>query len=94
MSISGVICKILPEERHRDFTKKVFWVKELNVKYGSTWALEFWHDAVSELSGLNVGDVVECDFLVHGRLYDDGNKVRIILQAREIKLIYKSGGGS
>jgi hypothetical protein len=91
--ITGVLYKIFPEEVHRDFHSRKFWIQEMNVKYPNMWQLEMWHDDVSELLGYKVGDVVECDYRPHGRLYDAYNneqKVRTILQCTEIKMVYES----
>lgn len=90
--IVGVLYNVFPEEVHRDFHKRRFWIQELNKKYPSMYELELWHDDVYDIKQYSTGDVLECDFIVHGRLYDDNNKVKMILQCRGIKIIHKSGG--
>lgn len=91
--ISGVIYKIFPEEKHRDFLKKRFWVQQMNIKYPMMWELEVWHDdAVVQLHSFKVGDIVECDYAPVGRLYDMNGeqKVKTTLNCTRIDLNFRA----
>ena len=98
MTITGVVYRLFPEEKHRDFLKRRFWLQELNVKYPQMWELEMWHDDdVSQLKVFKEGDVVACDFLPKGRMYEvagGDKKVKITLQCTGIKMVYRTSVSS
>lgn len=87
-TITGVIYEIRNVERYSDFRKRVFLVQELNVKYPNTWQLEMWHDDVDILNLFQVGNIVECNVSVKGKLCEGKNSgkdfVINILKCNEI----------
>lgn len=72
-TISGVIYKINHIEQYADFTKRVFWVQELNIKYPNTWQLEMWHDDVAILSSFRENDIVSCEVTIKGKILENKN---------------------
>lgn len=76
--ITGVLYQMFATETHRDFRSRKFWVQELNVKYPNVWELIFWHDDCESLDQFKVGMIVECEFKVWGRIWEDRDKVRKI----------------
>lgn len=85
--LAGEIYRIDPSKKYKDFSNRIFWVKELDVKFPNFWELEMWHDRVSELEYFAVGDIVEIEFIIHGRVYEKDNqrKVKTTVECVSIK---------
>lgn len=78
-TITGAIHTIFPHEKYGDFRKRVFWVKEVNVKHPNIWSLEAWHDDTDNLDKLKgyVGEV-SCEVTIRGKMYSKNGRDGII----------------
>lgn len=78
-TITGTIHTIFPTERYRDFFKRVFWIKETNVKYPNIWALEMWHEDGAVLDQFrNHSGEVSCEVSVKGKMWSKNGKDNVI----------------
>ncbi len=77
-TITGAIHTIFPHEKYGPFTKRVFWVKEINVKHPNIWALEFWHDDIEILDKFKYADEVTCEVTIRGKMYSKNGRDGII----------------
>lgn len=77
-TITGTIHTIFPTEQYRDFHKRVFWIKETNVKYPNIWALEMWHDDGAELGKFSYADEVSCEVSIKGKMWSKNGKDGVI----------------
>lgn len=72
--LSGVIANIFPEETFGNFTKRVFWLKQINVQYPMHYALELWYDDIEALKKFKVGEGVICEVEVRGNKWSKNGR--------------------
>ena len=74
VTLKGEIIAIFDSEIYGNFEKRVFWLQEQGPEYPSTWNLECHQGDCNMLDNFQVGDQVECQVNVKGRLfqYKDG----------------------
>ncbi len=80
--IEGELVNIFPMERYGDFTKLVFWVKENVAKYPRMWPLELWHDDIGDINAFRVGESLQCDVEVNGKLWSKNGKESVLVTLR------------
>jgi hypothetical protein len=78
VELSGVITTIFPTEKYGALTKRVFWLRQINVQYPCNWSLEFWHDDVDVLNKYKSGDAVTCQVEVRGNYWSKNGRDGII----------------
>lgn len=76
--LTGAIHTIFPTENYGNFTKRVLWLKETDVKYPSIFSIEFWHDDISCLEDFKGSEIVNVQVEIRGKLWSKGGKENVI----------------
>lgn len=88
--LTGLIRNIFPEESYgnseRKFRKTVLWLTEIGVQYPSTWEIEFWNDDGGWLKSYTVGNKVNVNVAIVGRLSSKNGEERVFNTIRGVKI--------
>ncbi len=76
LNLTGTITDIFREEQVSDkLTKRTFWLIEPDrERYPQHWEIELHNDDCKRLKDFRIGQVVECEVELRGRLYERGIK--------------------
>jgi hypothetical protein len=75
-NLSGILTDVFRAEQvSHNLTKRVFWVKEPDTeRYPQHWELELHNDDCRRLDDFRIGQRVDCQVELRGKLWDKGGK--------------------
>lgn len=69
IKLAGLVTDIFPIEFYNNFNKRIFWLKQPDTeRYPQHWAIELHNQDCDRLKGIKVGDKVEAEVEIRGKL--------------------------